>query len=79
MSITETGAIAVKTMRTVPLAPTSPLLARLRGVWPPIGIGLAVIANATWIGFLGYGLSKAVLGAGSVFFRVYVDTLADDS
>lgn len=58
MSITETGAIAVKTMGTVSLAPTSPLLARLRGVWPPIGIGLAVIANATWIGFLGYGLSK---------------------
>jgi hypothetical protein len=58
MSITETGAIAVKTMGAVSVAPTSPLLAGLRGAWPPIGIGLAVIANATWIGFLGYGLSK---------------------
>jgi hypothetical protein len=58
MRMTETGAIAVKTTGTVSPAPTNALLARLRGAWPAIGIGLAVIVNATWIGFLGYGLSK---------------------
>jgi hypothetical protein len=55
MSITKTGSIAVG---TVSLAPTNALLARLRSSWPPIGIALAVIVNAAWIGFLGYGLSK---------------------
>jgi hypothetical protein len=57
MNITETGVIAVKT-DTLSIAPANALLARLRSAWPPIGIGLAVIANAAWIGFLGYGLSK---------------------
>ena len=79
MSITETGAIAVKTMRTVSLAPTTPLLARLRGVWPPIGIGLAVIANAVWIGFLGMVFPSCSRRPERVLPRLYVDTLADDS
>ena len=32
--------------------------ARLRDTWPLIGIGLAVIVNAAWIGLLGYGFFK---------------------
>jgi hypothetical protein len=32
--------------------------ARLRDTWPLIGVGLAVIVNAAWIGLLGYGFSK---------------------
>ena len=31
--------------------------ARLRNTWPLIGVGLAVIVNAAWIGLLGYGFS----------------------
>jgi hypothetical protein len=57
VSITETGAIAVKT-GTVSLAPSNGLLARLGSAWPATRIGLAVIVHATWIGCLGYGLSK---------------------
>jgi len=32
--------------------------ARLRNTWPLIGVGLAVIVNAAWIGLLGYGVSR---------------------
>jgi hypothetical protein len=31
-----------------------------RGVWPLIGLGLAFMVNAAWIGFLGYCLLKLV-------------------
>ena len=31
--------------------------ARLRNTWPLIGVGLAVIVNAAWMGLLGYGFS----------------------
>jgi hypothetical protein len=31
--------------------------AGLRNAWPLIGVGLAVIVNAAWIGLLGYGFS----------------------
>jgi len=48
MSVTETGAVAGRTERTS---------GRLGNAWPLIGIGLAVAANAAWIGFLTYGLS----------------------
>jgi hypothetical protein len=50
MSVTETSAAGggTKTMSS----------GRLGGAWPLIAIGVAVAANAAWIGFLGYGLSK---------------------
>jgi hypothetical protein len=50
MSVTETSAVGgkAKTMSS----------SRLGGAWPLIAIGVAVAANAAWIGFLGYGLSK---------------------
>jgi hypothetical protein len=50
MSAIKTGAVAggTKTMSS----------SRLGGAWPLIAIGVAVAANAAWIGFLGYGLSK---------------------
>jgi hypothetical protein len=50
MSAIETGAVAGATK------PVSS--SRLGGAWPLIAIGVAVAANAAWIGFLGYGLSK---------------------
>jgi hypothetical protein len=30
----------------------------LNRAWPLAGVGIALIANAIWIGALGYGLSK---------------------
>jgi hypothetical protein len=30
----------------------------LNRVWPLAGVGIALIANAMWIGILGYGFSK---------------------
>jgi hypothetical protein len=50
MSAIETGAAAGATK---PMSSS-----RLGGAWPLIAIGVAVAANAAWIGFLGYGLSK---------------------
>jgi hypothetical protein len=38
--------------------PVEVVRARLRSTWPLIGVGLAVIVNAAWIGVLGYGFSK---------------------
>ena len=46
MSITEGAQGAVDVAR-----------ARLRNTWPLIGVGLAVIVNAAWMGLLGYGFS----------------------
>ena len=46
MSITEAAQGPVEVAR-----------ARLRNTWPLIGVGLAVIVNAAWIGLLGYGFS----------------------
>jgi hypothetical protein len=48
MSVTETGAVAGR---------TESIFGRLGNAWPLIGIGIAVAANAVWIGFLIYGLS----------------------
>jgi hypothetical protein len=50
MSVTEISAAGGKT-KTMSSS-------RLGGAWPLIAIGVAVAANAAWIGFLGYGLSK---------------------
>lgn len=30
----------------------------LNRAWPLVGVGIALIANAIWIGILGYGLAE---------------------
>jgi hypothetical protein len=37
---------------------SSAALTLLRRVWPLTCVGIALIANAIWIGFLGYWLAK---------------------
>jgi hypothetical protein len=49
MSVTETSAAGSRAKTMVD---------RVGGAWPLIATGVAVAANAAWIGFLGYGLSK---------------------
>jgi hypothetical protein len=42
----------------VPQGPVDVAGARLRNAWLLIGVGLAVIVNAAWIGLLCYGFSE---------------------
>ncbi len=57
MSITKLSAASFERTRA-PRTTMSAVHTRLREAWPMVGVGLVLLANAAWIGLLGYGLSK---------------------
>jgi hypothetical protein len=44
--------------QSAPKPLSSAALTLLRRVWPLTCVGIALVANAIWVGFLGYWLAK---------------------
>ena len=55
----EVRLVSTSVLPTEP-APHSQAASRLRNVWPVACLGIAGIATAIWVGFLGYGFFKLV-------------------